>query len=117
MSISIDFADFIEDIDIYTTTYSRTDGKVSKTDVSSTIEAIIQPYSETSLNSNPSMRDKKLEGKDTKGNILILTDSDLKIDDTDTFLDYDDKRYRIDQRMPYNKVIGHYEYIACMVKS
>lgn len=117
MSISIDFAEFIETITIYTSTYSRTDGKASKSETSSTIEAIVQPYSETSLNSNSTMRDKSLEGKDTKGTILLITDSDLKIDNTNTFLDYDDKKYKIDQRMPYNKVIGHYEYLACMVKS
>lgn len=117
MSISIDFAEFIETITIYTTSYSRLDGKVSKSAIESTIEGIIQPYSETSLNSNSTMRDKSLEGKDVKGTILLITDSDLKIDNTNTFLDYDDKKYKIDQRMPYNKILGHYEYIACMVKS
>jgi len=116
MSISIDFADFIEEVTIYTTTYTLTDGISEKAEVETTIEAIIQPYSETSLNSNSTMRDKGLEGKDIKGTILILTDSDIKIDDTDTFLDYDDKRYKIEQRMPYSKIVTHYEYLACIVE-
>lgn len=117
MSISIDFAEFIEEITIYTTTYSRTDGKVSKSQTTSTINAIMQPYSETSINSNPTMRDKSLEGKDLKGTVLMICDDDLPLNNTDIYLDYDNKKYKIDQRMPYNKLMPHYEYLVCMVKS
>ena len=117
MTISTDFAEFIETITIYTASYDRTAAKATKTETESDIEAIIQPYSETSLNSNPTMRDKKLDGKDLKGSILIMTDEDLPINDSDVFLDYDSKRYKIEQRMPYSKIFTHYEYLACIVKA
>lgn len=117
MSFLTDFAEFLEEYDIDITTYTRTDGRSIASVTSSTINACIQPYSETSLNSNSTMRSKKFDGKDMTGTILIITDADLKIDSTDTFIYSDDSKYKIEQRMPYTKIYEHYEYLACLVKA
>lgn len=115
MSISIDFTEFIEEVTIYTTTYTMTDGITESSEVESNIEAIFLPYSSTSFNNNPTMRDISLEGKDTKGILFMITDADIKVNETNTFFNYDDKRYKVEQRMPYNKIIQHYEYLTCIV--
>lgn len=118
MSFLIDFAEFLNDYNITIETGSYPNGRYSKSTTTDTIKAIVQPYSETSLNDNPIQRKRGMNGKDLRGVIAIQTDSNLDLNgNTKVYIENEGQLFEIEQKMSYNKVYEHYEYLACIVKS
>lgn len=119
MSFDTYFADMLEPITLTVKDKNLVKGRqVNNTTSTIDINAIVQPYSETAINNNSIQIDRNLEGKNQKGRLLLLTSSNLEIGKGSRFhFDYDDNfTYEIDQKMLYNKILEHYEYLASMVK-